>query len=88
MTSKLSDTNLKLAEFTKQYSAYESESQHYPNEDEAPNSLGPHYEVPNLTSMLYDFTNKEKDRIEQGFRIGNFVSLRDLPRTMMAGAVL
>ena len=38
--------------------------------------------------MLYEFTNKEADRIAQGFRIGNFVSLRDLPKDMISGNVL
>jgi hypothetical protein len=38
--------------------------------------------------MLYDFTNKEQDRVLQGFRIGNFVSLRDLPSEFTAGNVL
>lgn len=52
------------------------------------NAGGPHYEVPNLSSMLYEFTNKEAERILQGFRVGNFVSLRDLPTDMTAGGVL
>ena len=26
-------------------------------------NIMPHYEVPNLTSMLYDYTNKEQERI-------------------------
>lgn len=38
--------------------------------------------------MLYEFTNKEAERIHQGFRIGNFVSLRDLPTDMAYGNVL
>ena len=46
-----------------------------------------HYEVPNMSSMLYDFTNKEQERVHQSFRIGNFVSLRDLPDSLMAGNV-
>lgn len=29
--------------------------------------------------MLYEYTNKEKDIIEQAFRVGNYQSLRDLP---------
>lgn len=49
---------------------------------------GPHYEVPNLSSMLYEFTNKEQDRVMQGFRIGNFVGLRDLPVKIQAGEVI
>lgn len=49
---------------------------------------GSHYEVPNLTSMLYEYTNKEQERVLQGFRIGNFVSLRDLPHVISAGNVI
>ena len=52
------------------------------------NGGGPHYEVPNLSSMLYEFTNKDAERILQGFRVGNFVSLRDLPTDMTQGGVL
>ena len=25
--------------------------------------IGKHYEVPNMSSMLYEFTNKEQDRV-------------------------
>jgi len=52
------------------------------------NPCGPHYEVPNLTSMLYEYTNKEAERILMGFRKGNFVSLRDLPNDFNYGNVL
>lgn len=52
------------------------------------NPSGPHYEIPNLSSMLYEYTNKEAERILQGFRIGNFVSLRDLPTDFTYGQVL
>lgn len=38
-----------------------------------------HYVVPNLTSVLYDYTNKEQDIVKQAFRVGNFQGLRDLP---------
>jgi hypothetical protein len=48
----------------------------------------PHYEVPNLTSMLYEYTNQEQDRIQKGFRVGNFVSIRDLPNEFAPGSVL
>ena len=37
--------------------------------------------------MLYEFTNKEADRIHQSFRVGNFVSLRDLPDHLLPGNV-
>ena len=38
-----------------------------------------HYEVPSLSSMLYEYTNKEKDIVERAFRGGNYQSLRSLP---------
>ena len=38
-----------------------------------------HYEVPNLTSMLYEYTNREKDLVERAFRGGNYQTLRSLP---------
>jgi hypothetical protein len=47
-----------------------------------------HYEVPSLSSMLYEFTNKEQDSINKAFRIGNYVSLRDLPDNSAANNVL
>ena len=50
-------------------------------------SMQYHYEVPNLSSMLYEFTNRERDRIFQSFRVGNYHSLRDLPRHLMPGNV-
>ena len=50
-------------------------------------NISNHYEVPNMSSMLYEFTNKETDRIHQAFRIGNFVSLRDLPNVILPGNV-
>lgn len=40
-----------------------------------------------MASMLYDFTNKEQERVHQSFRIGNFVSLRDLPDSLLPGNV-
>ena len=46
-----------------------------------------HYEVPNLSSMLYEYTNREKDRINQSFQTGNYHSLRDLPRHLLPGNV-
>jgi hypothetical protein len=50
--------------------------------------VAPHYEVPNLTSMLYEYTNKEQERILMGFRRGNFMSLRDLPNDLTNGNVM
>ena len=43
--------------------------------------------VPNLSSILYEFTNREKDRIERCFRVGNYHSLRDLPKHLLPGNV-
>lgn len=40
-----------------------------------------HYEVPNLTSMLYEYTNKEQEYIQRCFRAGNFNNLREMPYT-------
>ena len=50
-------------------------------------NISNHYEVPNLSSMLYEFTNNEQDRIHSSFRVGNFQSLRDLPRHLLPGNV-
>ena len=47
-----------------------------------------HYELPNLTQLLYDFTNKEQDLVMRCFRVGNYTSLRDLPANLMPNAVL
>ena len=38
-----------------------------------------HYEVPNMSSMLYEYTNREKDYVERAFRGGNYQSIRGLP---------
>ncbi len=38
-----------------------------------------HYEVPNLSSMLYEYTNKETQVVQQAFRGGNYQSIRGLP---------
>ena len=53
----------------------------------AQRSVQYHYEVPNLSSMLYEFTNRETDRVKQSFRTGNYHSLRDLPRHLLPGNV-
>ena len=37
--------------------------------------------------MLYEYTNNEMERIRYSFRVGNFYSLRDLPRHLMPGNV-
>ena len=47
-----------------------------------------HYELPNLTQLLYDFTNKEQEIIAKCFRVGNYQSLRDLPNSMGAGNLI
>lgn len=46
-----------------------------------------HYEVPNMSSMLYEFTNKEMEKVHQSFRTGNYISLRDLPDHIVPGNV-
>lgn len=40
-----------------------------------------------MTQLLYDFTNKEQDTIQQCFRTGNYASLRDLPPGLMPNAI-
>jgi hypothetical protein len=47
-----------------------------------------HFEIPNLSSMLYDYTNKEKDLIEKCWRVGNYYSLRDLPTNLAPSNIL
>lgn len=47
-----------------------------------------HFEIPNLSSMLYDYTNKERDLIQQCWRVGNYNSLRDLPTNIGPSQVL
>jgi len=41
-----------------------------------------------LSTVLYDFTNKEHDMIMRCFRIGNYTSLRDLPNKLAANQLL
>jgi hypothetical protein len=41
-----------------------------------------HYEVPNMTSMLYEYTNREYDVVKNAFRSGNYQSIRDLPNEL------
>ena len=59
------------------------------NQDNGPmqSKISNHYEVPNMSSMLYEFTNKEQERIHQSFRIGNYVSIRDIPASLLPGNV-
>ena len=52
------------------------------------NQQSMHYEVPSLSSMLYEFTNKEQDLVLQAFRIGNFISMRDLPDNIAPNNIL
>lgn len=40
-----------------------------------------------MSSMLYEFTNREQDRVHQSFRIGNYISLRDIPNSLQPGNV-
>ena len=50
-------------------------------------TIANHYEVPNLSSMLYEYTNKERDRVFASFRVGNYNSLRELPRHLIPGNI-
>lgn len=56
-------------------------------DQENSSSLANHFQVPNLSSMLYEFTNREQEKIQSCFRIGNFNSLRDLPKHLLPGNV-
>jgi len=47
----------------------------------------PHYALPNFSVVLPTFSNHESDCITQAFRIGNFVSLGDLPNGIKPGQV-
>lgn len=47
-----------------------------------------HYEVPSLSSMLYEYTNKEQNSIINAFRVGNHVAIRDLPNHIAPNNVL
>jgi hypothetical protein len=47
-----------------------------------------HYEVPSLSSMLYEFTNKEQDAVINAFRAGNWAQIRDLPNHIAPNNVL
>lgn len=47
-----------------------------------------HYEVPNLTSMLYEYTNKEQEHIQRCFRAGNFTHLRELPNQVQPNSII
>ena len=59
----------------------------YPSQIVNASAISNHYEVPNLSSMLYEYTNNEMDRIKYAFRVGNFHSLRGLPRHLLPGNV-
>lgn len=51
------------------------------------NSISKHYEVPNISSILHQYTHAEQEKIKYSFRVGNFHSLRDLPNNLLAGHV-
>lgn len=40
-----------------------------------------------MSSMLYEFTNKEMEKVHQSFRTGNYISLRNLPDMIIPGNV-
>lgn len=47
----------------------------------------PHYALPNFATVLPTYSNHESDVIAQAFRIGNYVSLNDLPDRIKPGQV-
>uniref|UniRef100_A0A7S4B770 Uncharacterized protein n=1 Tax=Chrysotila carterae TaxID=13221 RepID=A0A7S4B770_CHRCT len=47
----------------------------------------PHYALPNFSTVLPTYSNHESDVIAQAFRIGNFLSLQDLPSRIKPGQV-
>ena len=52
---------------------------HMQNQNKGGKQQVRHYEVPNLSSMLYEYTNREKDYVERAFRGGNYQTIRGLP---------
>jgi hypothetical protein len=38
--------------------------------------------------VLYDYTNREQDLVQACFRVGNFVSLRDMPEEFRPNNVI
>ena len=47
----------------------------------------PHYALPNFSVVLPTYSNQESDVITNAFRVGNFVSLHDLPYNVKPGMV-
>tara|TARA_B110001452_G_C15168351_1_gene406137 strand:+ start:51 stop:1136 length:1086 start_codon:yes stop_codon:yes gene_type:complete len=47
----------------------------------------PHYALPNFSVVLPTYANHEADVITNAFRVGNFVSLSDMPSTIKPGQV-
>ena len=47
----------------------------------------PHYALPNFSVVLPTYSNHESDVITNAFRVGNFVSLHDLPHNVKPGQV-
>ena len=47
----------------------------------------PHYALPNFSVVLPTYSNQESDVITNAFRVGNFVSLHDLPHHVKPGQV-
>mmetsp|Transcript_41 Transcript_41/g.81 ORF Transcript_41/g.81 Transcript_41/m.81 type:complete len:152 (+) Transcript_41:3-458(+) len=76
-------------EISSQISGSAKENQSFINQQPQSKEMqSMHYEVPSLSSMLYEFTNKEQESILQAFRIGNWVGLRDLPDNIAPNNVL
>jgi len=57
------------------------------DDKEKPPEPLPHYALPNFSVVLPTFANHESDVIAQAFRIGNYVSLHDLPNRVKPGQV-
>ena len=52
-----------------------------------PSRTLPHYALPNFSVVLPTYSNQESDVINNAFRVGNFVSLHDLPHIVKPGQV-
>jgi hypothetical protein len=50
----------------------ESEAEDESGLNQIDQNISKHYEIPNLSSVLYEYTHSEIDRIRHGFQPGNF----------------
>ena len=84
--SRLQGLNQEISSNLSNSNVNESSTIHQGNGKKIPQSN--HYEVPSLSSMLYEYTNKEQDSVLNAFRTGNFNSIRDLPDNIAPNNVL